>query len=101
MSRPTSFQPFAAAGAMRNLPAALMLLLLRGYKLLLSPLFPGACRYLPSCSEYAAIAIREHGALKGAWLAAKRISRCHPFGGSGLDPVPVPVRSSTGEPDEN
>ena len=73
---------------MRDLPAALMLLLLRGYKLLLSPLFPGACRYLPTCSEYAAIAIHEHGALKGAWLAAKRISRCHPYGGSGVDAVP-------------
>jgi putative membrane protein insertion efficiency factor len=80
-----------------------MLLLLRGYKLLLSPLFPGACRYLPSCSEYAAIAIREHGALKGGWLAAKRLSRCHPYGGSGLDPVPVPVRrtTATSEPDRN
>lgn len=73
---------------MRDLPATLMLLLLRGYKLLLSPLFPGACRYLPSCSDYAAIAIREHGALKGGWLAARRLSRCHPFGGSGVDAVP-------------
>lgn len=73
---------------MRELPRAALLVLLRLYKILLSPLFPGACRYLPSCSEYASIAIREHGALKGAWLAAKRLSRCHPYGGSGLDPVP-------------
>ena len=73
---------------MRELPRAALLVLLRLYKFLLSPLFPGACRYLPSCSEYASIAIREHGALKGAWLAAKRLSRCHPYGGSGLDPVP-------------
>ena len=73
---------------MRNLPSAVMLALLRVYKLLLSPLYPGACRYLPSCSEYAAIAIHEHGALKGAWLAARRVSRCHPYGGSGIDAVP-------------
>ena len=73
---------------MRNLPRIAMLVLLRGYKLLFSPFYPGACRYVPSCSEYAAIAIHEHGALKGAWLAAKRLSRCHPYGGSGLDAVP-------------
>lgn len=79
---------------MRDLPRTALLLLLRVYKLLLSPLYPGACRYMPSCSEYAAIAIHEHGALKGAWLAVKRLSRCHPYGGSGLDPVPGPVRSS-------
>lgn len=73
---------------MRDLPRAALLLLLRVYKLLLSPLYPGACRYMPSCSEYAAIAIQEHGALKGAWLAVKRLSRCHPYGGSGVDAVP-------------
>jgi len=82
---------------MRSLPGAVMLVLLRIYKILLSPLFPGACRYVPSCSEYAAIAIREHGALKGSWLAAKRLSRCHPYGGHGHDPVPVRVRSSAGD----
>lgn len=87
MSRPTSSRPSSAA-AVRNLPAALMLGLLRVYKLLLSPLYPGACRFLPSCSDYAALAIREHGALKGAWLAVRRLSRCHPYGGSGVDAVP-------------
>lgn len=79
---------------MRNAPGAVMLALLRVYKLLLSPLYPGACRFLPSCSDYAAAAIREHGAVTGAWLAVKRLSRCHPYGGSGLDPVPVRVRRS-------
>jgi hypothetical protein len=73
---------------MRNVPRAALILLLRGYKLLLSPLYPGACRYVPSCSEYATIAIHEHGAIKGTWLALKRLSRCHPYGGSGLDAVP-------------
>lgn len=74
--------------AVREIPARAILVALRGYKLLLSPLFTGSCRYLPTCSDYAAQAVREHGALRGGWLAAKRLARCHPFGGSGLDPVP-------------
>jgi hypothetical protein len=64
------------------------LLLIRFYKLLLSPLLPMACRYTPTCSAYAEEAIRKHGVLKGGWLALKRISRCHPWGGHGYDPVP-------------
>ena len=56
----------------------------------MSPLFAGSCRYLPSCSDYAAEAIRTHGLLQGAALAACRLGRCHPFGGSGYDPVPPP-----------
>jgi len=62
--------------------------LLRGYKLVLSPLFAGSCRFLPSCSEYAGQAVVEHGVLKGTWLAFRRLSRCHPLGSSGFDPVP-------------
>ena len=73
---------------MRDLPREALILLIRGYKLLLSPFYTGSCRFVPSCSEYASIAIREHGAVKGSWLAMKRISRCRPYGGSGLDPVP-------------
>jgi putative membrane protein insertion efficiency factor len=70
--------------------------LLRAYKVAVSPLFAGACRYLPSCSDYAAEAIRTHGALRGMFLAAGRLARCQPFGGSGYDPVPPrPVRVST------
>lgn len=86
---------------MRDVPRGALILLIRGYQLLLSPFYAGSCRYVPSCSEYASIAIREHGAVKGTWLAAKRVSRCHPYGGHGFDPVPVPVRSSCGEPDGN
>jgi uncharacterized protein len=64
------------------------LVVLRGYKLLVSPLFTGSCRFSPSCSTYMAQAIREHGALRGAWLGVRRVLRCHPFGGHGFDPVP-------------
>ena len=61
-----------------------------GYRYLISPLFPASCRYGPSCSEYALQALARHGAIRGTWLAARRISRCHPWGGSGFDPVPEP-----------
>jgi putative membrane protein insertion efficiency factor len=61
---------------------------IRGYQLLLRPMFAGSCRYLPSCSEYAAEAIATYGTLRGGWMALKRVLRCHPFGGAGLDPVP-------------
>jgi hypothetical protein len=66
---------------------------LRAYKLLLSPLFTGACRHVPSCSDYAAEAVSTHGALGGSWLAVKRVSRCRPFGTWGFDPVP-PAREA-------
>jgi putative membrane protein insertion efficiency factor len=64
---------------------------LRVYKFLLSPLFAGSCRFTPSCSDYMAEAVRHHGAGTGVWLGLKRLARCHPFGSSGVDPVP-PVR---------
>lgn len=64
------------------------MVLLRGYKLLVSPLFTGSCRFSPSCSTYMVQAIREHGALRGGWLGVRRVLRCHPFGGHGFDPVP-------------
>jgi len=64
------------------------LAMLRAYKLLLSPLFTGACRFHPSCSSYMAEAIRTHGVITGAWLGARRLARCHPLGSSGFDPVP-------------
>jgi putative membrane protein insertion efficiency factor len=63
-------------------------LLIRVYQLFLSPLLGPCCRYLPSCSEYAAEAIQLHGAVRGSWLGIRRVLRCHPWGGSGYDPVP-------------
>ena len=74
-------------------PARLLALTLRGairaYQLLISPAFPPSCRYYPSCSRYAAEAVERHGPWHGSLLAARRLLRCHPWGGSGYDPVPV------------
>jgi putative membrane protein insertion efficiency factor len=65
-----------------------ILLPIRIYRWCISPLIGGTCRYEPSCSRYAIDAIQLHGALKGVYLTARRLARCHPFGGSGYDPVP-------------
>jgi uncharacterized protein len=70
--------------------------LIRSYQLLVSPLLPAACRYLPTCSEYAQEAIERHGVLAGSWLALCRLARCHPWGGSGYDPVPPPADRAGG-----
>ena len=75
-------------------PARLLVALVRGYRLLLSPLLGQRCRFLPSCSAYALEAVTVHGALRGSWLTARRIGRCHPFHAGGHDPVP-PARSAT------
>ncbi len=66
-----------------------MLLVLRGYKLLISPLFAGSCRFTPSCADYTAEAVRLHGAVGGLVLGVKRLARCRPWGGQGFDPVPA------------
>lgn len=58
------------------------------YRWFLSPLLPPRCRFLPSCSEYGLQALERHGALRGGWLTVRRLARCHPWGGSGYDPVP-------------
>lgn len=65
-----------------------LITLVRGYQVVLSPLLPAACRYYPSCSVYAVEALEKYGARRGAWLAVKRIARCHPFRPGGYDPVP-------------
>jgi len=65
------------------------LLVLRAYKIFISPYFRGACRFLPSCADFAAEAIERHGVIVGGWLAMKRLGRCHPLGRAGLDPVPL------------
>ena len=62
--------------------------LLRGYKWMISPLFPPACRYVPTCSEYAMEAVERYGALRGSLLALGRLLRCHPFHAGGVDPAP-------------
>lgn len=64
------------------------LILIKAYQLFISPLFPGACRYTPTCSQYGIEAIKKYGPFKGGWLTLKRIGRCHPWGGHGHDPVP-------------
>lgn len=61
--------------------------LVRFYQLAISPWTPSACRYTPTCSQYAIEAIHEHGALRGTWWAVRRLARCHPWGGYGYDPV--------------
>lgn len=66
----------------------LLMALLKLYKQGISPYLPGACRFFPSCSEYAYMALQEYGLIKGFYLALKRIGRCHPWGGSGIDLVP-------------
>ena len=68
--------------------AKLMLGLIWLYRHCISPLTPAACRYTPTCSQYAVEAIKKYGPFKGGWLALKRILRCNPWGGSGFDPVP-------------
>ena len=67
---------------------ALMLLLVKAYRRLVSPLLPPRCRFYPSCSAYAQAALERHGALRGGWLTVRRLARCHPLHPGGIDPVP-------------
>jgi putative membrane protein insertion efficiency factor len=69
------------------------LVVVRGYQLLLSPFAGGACRFQPSCSQYAIEAIERHGLARGAWLALRRVARCHPLAQPGIDPVPPAPRA--------
>ena len=73
-------------------PTRVLLVAVHGYQRITSGR-PSPCRYIPSCSTYAAEALEAHGALRGSWLAARRLGRCHPFGGHGYDPVPLPSAS--------
>ena len=68
--------------------AKLLILVARGWQVGPSRVLPPSCRFQPSCSAYAITALRRYGAVRGSWLAAKRLLRCHPWGGSGFDPVP-------------
>jgi hypothetical protein len=67
---------------------AVLLILVRAYRLLVSPGLPAVCRFYPSCSAYAETALRRYGAARGSWLTARRLARCHPFHPGGIDPVP-------------
>ncbi len=67
---------------------SLLLLLVRGYQLCISPLIGPRCRFYPTCSAYAMEALREYGAVRGSWLTVKRLCKCHPFHPGGVDPVP-------------
>ena len=75
-------------GHIARVPSLVLRLAIRGYQVALSPLLPPACRYYPTCSNYAVQAIEKYGALRGGWMAARRIGRCHPFAPGGYDPVP-------------
>lgn len=89
ITEPPSSVPGAWDSAERSgLAERVVLALLRGYKLSFSLLFTGACRYQPSCADYMAEAVRVHGSARGVWLGLRRLSRCHPLGGHGVDPVP-------------
>lgn len=68
--------------------AQLLILPIRFYQCCISPLTPPSCRFTPTCSQYAVEALRKHGPFKGLWLTVRRLLRCHPWGGSGYDPVP-------------
>lgn len=75
-----------------------LLTIIRFYQKGISPFSPGTCRYTPSCSRYAVEALEAHGAIRGSWLALRRLLRCHPFGGRGYDPIPGDVgRPEVGE----
>lgn len=67
----------------------LVVALLRAYRFAISPMYGQVCRYYPSCSAYALEAVETHGALKGSWLALRRLGRCHPWTAGGIDPVPA------------
>lgn len=73
---------------MRRIVSKIFILLIRFYQLSISPILGQNCRYTPTCSQYSIEAINKYGALKGGWIALKRIFSCHPWGGNGYDPVP-------------
>ena len=73
---------------MKKLLSTLLIWPIRFYKAAISPMLPPSCRYVPTCSQYAIDAIQIHGPFKGLWLATRRLLSCHPWGGSGYDPVP-------------
>lgn len=78
----------AAPEKVATISAKALLLLISFYRYAISPFLPSRCRYYPTCSSYADESVRRYGAIQGGWLAIKRLSRCHPWGSHGVDPVP-------------
>ena len=87
------------AQARPSAAARVLMALITGYRRFVSPLLGPRCRFAPSCSAYALEAVREHGALRGTWLAARRIGRCHPFNPGGFDPVPPALHGRRPRPE--
>ena len=81
----------------RRAPRLAVIALIRGYQLVLSPMSPPSCRFYPSCSQYAVIAVGRHGLFRGGWLALRRLGRCHPWTAGGIDDVP-PARDEDAAP---
>lgn len=73
---------------MRRILTFIPIMLVRLYQMFISPLLPASCRFTPTCSSYAIEALRKHGLFRGGYLTIRRLLRCHPWGGSGYDPVP-------------
>lgn len=92
----TNYAPTCSPGTLERFdvvpvarwPRTIPMLLIRGYQRVISPILPSSCRFWPSCSQYTLEAIERYGVLKGGWLGARRIARCHPFHPGGFDPVP-------------
>ena len=76
---------------LNNFLITLLIFIIKAYQFFLSPILKANCRYLPSCSEYSIIAFKKYGLVKGFYYSLKRILKCHPFGGSGYDPVPKKI----------
>ncbi|WP_024286353.1 membrane protein insertion efficiency factor YidD [Cellulomonas sp. KRMCY2] len=92
--------PAQALSLVRRTPGAILIGLLWVYQHLISPLTGPTCRYYPSCSQYALVAVQRHGALRGTWLAIRRLGRCHPWTAGGVDDVP-PARGPQKSPHEH
>lgn len=91
-----SAQQVHGTGDRPSAVAWLLMLPIKAYRIVLSPMLGPTCRFVPSCSAYALEALRVHGALRGSWLTVRRIGRCHPFHPGGYDPVPPPRTGGSG-----
>lgn len=81
-------EPVSSPGVIASLPRRTVMLMIRGYRALLSPMLPPSCRFTPTCSAYALTSVERYGVIQGGWLAVKRVGRCHPWNPGGFDPVP-------------